>query len=331
MVFVGIDLHKTFLVADVQDSMGNSLASRRFDCAAPWRIFEFFEKIAPFQAVIEACGSYRWLHDLLAPLGDVVLAHPLRLKAIAAAPAKTDKLDAALLAQLLRAGLIPEAYVPGEPYRTLRDLTRARARLSRDAARVKIQMREILRRLNIHPPLKKLFGVRGRRWLAALQLDEIDAMVRDELLARLDHYEAHLKTFDEKLEAMLPRCPQAEALLELHGVRTFSALLILAEIGEPERFGDSRQLGAYAGLTARVNQSGGHCYMGRITRQGSPWLRWILVQVAMKLKAKDRQLGNLYQRVRKRSGKKKARVAVARKLAGICWSRLMRWQRRHAA
>ena len=90
-------------------------------------------------------------------------------------------------------------------------------------------------------------------------------------------------------------------------------------------------MGAYAGLTARVNQSGSHCYTGHITHQGSPWLRWILVQAAMKLVRRDRKLGNFYQRVRKRSGTKIARVAAARKLAGICWTRLMRWHRRHAA
>ena len=87
------------------------------------------------------------------------------------------------------------------------------------------------------------------------------------------------------------------------------------------------KVGAYAGLTARVSQSGQQCRHGHITHQGSPWLRWILVEAAMKLVRRDRQLGNLYQRIRKRSGAKIARVAAARKLAGICWVRLMAWRR----
>ena len=94
------------------------------------------------------------------------------------------------------------------------------------------------------------------------------------------------------------------------------------------RFRSARQVGSYAGLTSRVRQSGDHCYRGAITREGSPWLRWILVEAAMKATRKDPPLKNFYQRVRKRSGVKIARVAVARKLAEICWKRLVRWQQR---
>ena len=88
---------------------------------------------------------------------------------------------------------------------------------------------------------------------------------------------------------------------------------------------------AYAGLTARVHQSGGHGYQGSITRQGSPWLRWILVEAAMKAIRKDVALKNFYTRVRKRSSAKIARVATARKLAEICWKRLRRWHAEHAS
>jgi len=113
------------------------------------------------------------------------------------------------------------------------------------------------------------------------------------------------------------------------------------EIGEPERFRNGRQVGAYAGLTARVHQSGQTEHRGGIpastageadgSKQGSRWLRWILVQAAIKLVRRDEQLAAFYQRIRKRAGRNVARVAVARKLAGICWVRLRRWQREQAA
>ena len=108
----------------------------------------------------------------------------------------------------------------------------------------------------------------------------------------------------------------------------YSALLIVAELGEVERFRTAKQVGAYSGLTSRVHQSGGHCYRGSITRQGSPWLRWILVEAAMKAIRDDAALKNFYTRVRKRSSAKIARVATARKLAEICWKRLRRWHAR---
>lgn len=331
MHYIGIDLHKEFLVASVQDSNGSKVASKRINCCDTRRIKKFFDSHRPFRAVIEASSSYRWLYDLLSPLGEVTLAHPLQLRAIVAGRAKTDKLDAALLAKLLRAELIPESYVPPESYQRLRDLTRARARLSRHATATKNEMHALLRRRNIAAPFVTLFGPRGRRWLESLDLGPVDGILRDELLARLDHFDGALSMHDRMLDELAVSFPETESLTFLHGIGLYSALLIIGEIGEPWRFSDGRKVGAYAGLTARVHQSGSQSYTGHITRQGSPWLRWILVQAAMKLVHRDRKLGNFYQRIRKRSGMKVARVAAARKLAEICWLRLMRWHRTAAA
>jgi len=330
MHFVGVDLHKRFLVVRAEDDRGVRTGSGRFDSQDRTGILEFFEKMKPFRCVIEASCSYRWFHELVSPLGDVVLAHPLRLRAIVAGRAKTDKLDAALLARLLRAGLIPEAYIPPRGYQELRDLARARARLSQQASSTACELHALLTRENIRMPFANVFSKSAQRWLAGLDLSEVDGFLRDELLARMRHYRDEMAKLDVLLEEMSVRFPEHEALTMLHGIGLYSALLIIAELGEPERFGDARQVGAYAGLTARVSQSGEQSRHGHITHQGSPWLRWILVEAAMKLVRRDRQLGNLYQRIRKRSGAKIARVAAARKLAGICWSRLMRWQRRAA-
>ena len=149
-------------------------------------------------------------------------------------------------------------------------------------------------------------------------------------MQRIEHYDREMANLDESLDEIAADFPEIEALMDIHGVGVFTALLIVAEIGEPQRFPDGRKVGAYAGLTARVNQSGGHSYHGHITRQGSPWLRWVLVQVAMKVILKDVKLKNFYTRIRKRSSAKIARVATARKLAGICWVRLMRWHQLNA-
>ncbi len=136
---------------------------------------------------------------------------------------------------------------------------------------------------------------------------------------------------DRAIEEMGASFPEVEALLPIRGVGLYTALLIVAEIGEPWRFQNGRQVGAYAGLTAKVNQSGNHCYYGHITKQGSKWLRWSLGQVAMKVLPGDPELKRFYTRIRKRSTWGVARTAVARKLAGICWYRLMRWHNEHAA
>lgn len=330
MWHVGIDLHREFImVAAVRDG-GEAAAPVRISCRDTEAILKAFRSFGRFRAVIEATGTYRWLYDLLSPHGAVLLAHPFHLRAMIQRRSKTDKLDAQLLANLLRINQIPLAYIPPEPYQQLRDLVRCRARSGRELAEVKIRLRAMLARLNREAPFSVPFGVRGLAWFERQDFGPVENLVRDELLARMRHFTRHLAVLDRQLDETAKAFPQTEALLDIHGIALFSALLIVAELGEVERFRAAKQVGAYSGLTSRVRQSGGHCHQGSITREGSPWLRWILVEAAMKAIRRDTALKNFYTRVRKRSSAKIARVAVARKLAEICWKRLRHWQRTHA-
>jgi transposase len=330
MWHVGIDLHRQFIVIAAVHDDGKVIDPVRIACSETEELVKAVLALGRFRAVIEACGTYRWLYDLLSPHGTVLLAHPLRLRAMVQRRTKTDKLDAQLLANLLRINQIPLAYIPPEPYQRLREVVRCRARLSRELAEIKIHLRAILARQNRQAPYRVPFGVRGLAWFSRQDFGPIENLVRDELLARMTHFSRQIALFDRHITEMSHGFPQSEALLDIHGIGIFSALLIVAELGEVERFRAAKQVGAYTGLTSRVHQSGGHCYQGSITRQGSPWLRWILVQAAMKAVRDDAALKNFYTRVRKRSGAKKARVAAARKLAEICWKRLRRWHRAHA-
>ena len=331
MRYIGIDLHKQNIVVAVGDSRGSRLVSRTFSTGNVVPVILFFKRQTPFTAVIEASCSYRWLYDLLSPLGEVKIAHPLRLRAIVSGRAKTDKLDSAMLAKLLMAGMIPESYVPPRPYQDLRDITRARARLSRNATKAKNEIHALLARANCRAPYRSPFGPRGRRWLLKINLGAGADRVKSELVRRLEHYESELDAMDAELKNIAGMFPEIESLQDIHGFGLYSSLLVTGEIGEPWRFPSGEKVAAYAGLTARVNQSGSHSYHGHITRQGSPWLRWILVQAAMHVTRRDVKLRNFYQRVRKRSSAKIARVAVARKLAVISWVRLKMWHRRHGA
>lgn len=332
MWHVGIDLHRATVVLAAVNDIGEAMNPITIPCSDTAAIVDTVNALGAFRAVIEATGTYRWLYDLLRPYGAILLAHPMRLRAMIQRRTKTDKLDAQLLANLLRINQIPLAYIPPEPYQQLRDLTRCRARLGRQLAEVKIQLRALLARRNRESPYRTPFGSRGLGWFRCQDFGPIENMVRDELLERFHHYTKQMSVFDKRLEEMRPAFPQVEALADIRGIGLYSALLIIAEIGEVERFLAAKQVGAYSGLTSRVHQSGGHCYQGSITRQGSPWLRWVLVQAAMKaVHGDDAALKNFYGRIRKRSGAKIARVASARKLAEICWKRLRRWQREHAA
>lgn len=325
MWHVGIDLHRQTVVIAAVDDSGAAAAPVCVACQDAAAIDKLMRTLQPFRAVIEATGTYRWLYDLLSPLGTVLLAHPLRLRAMVQRRSKTDKLDSQLLANLLRINQIPLAYIPPENYQQVRELTRHRARLSRQAATAKTQIRSLLARHNLASPYRSACGVRGCHWFSQQEFGRTDNLVRDELLLRLKHYNTQLQMIDKELEQLRVEFPQVEMLLDIYGVGLYTALLIIGELGEVQRFRSARQVGSYAGLTPRVRQSGEHCYRGSITREGSPWLRWILVEAAMKAMRGDSRLKNFYQRIRKRSGSKKARVAVARKLAEICWKRLKGW------
>ena len=266
MWHVGIDLHREFVVMAAVRDNGEVMQPVRIACQETDSILELIRSLAPFRAVVEASGTYRWLYDLLRPHGTILLAHPARLRMILRR-SKTDKLDSQLLANLLRINQIPLAYVPPEPYQRLRDFVRCRAKLSQDRAEAKIKLRDVLARQNLISPYKKPFGPRGLAWFRSQDFGLVGNMIRDELLARLWHYDRQIAVFDEQLEKCRPDFPQTEAITDIHGIGLYSALLIVAELGEVERFRTAKQVGAYSGLTSRVHQSGGHCY------QGSPWLR----------------------------------------------------------
>jgi transposase len=331
MWHVGIDLHRSTLVIAAVNDSGQAFDPVTLLCRDEEAIIKTLEALRPFRAVIEASETYRWLHKLISPLGTVLLAHPMKLRIMIQRRSKTDKIDAMLLAQLLRIDQVPLAYIPSDEYQYLRDVTRYRVRLGREIGGLKCEVKALLARHNIWSPYRDMSGVRGVKWLLKQDFGIADNYVRDDLVERLRSVRLQVAAAQERLLEVSGRYPQVEALLDIHGVGLYTALLIIGEIGEAERFREGKQVGAYSGLTARVNQSGGHCYHGHITKQGSSWLRWALIEAAMKVIRRDVKLANFYTRVRKRSSAKIARVAVARKLAEICWKRLRRWHRLHAA
>jgi transposase len=313
------------------DDKSRRVRPRRFDCREPRKIHKYLLDQRPFKVVIEASGSYRWLYDLLSPDGEVVIAHPLRLRAIWSGRAKTDKLDAKVLADLLRGDLIPESYVPPEQYQTLRDITRARSRLVCGRTQAGNSVHAILAAANIEPPYKNCLGPRGLKWISSIEFGRVTGFIRDELVQRLAHFNAAVKRTDKLLDEIAPDYPEIEAIIDIRGIGLYSALLIVAEIAETDRFTNPSQVSASTGLTPRVRQSGQCDFHGPVSKQGSRWFRWILVEAAMKVIKGDRRLRNFYLRVKRRAGFARARVAVARKLSEICWKRLCDWHKAHKA
>jgi transposase len=280
-------------------------------------------------AVLEATGNWSYMYDVLAEgVEEVVLAHPKQVKAIAAAKIKNDRIDATTLAHLARAKLVPTSYAPPLEIRELRDLVRHRARLVKERTRHKNRIHHILARYNLHSPYSDLFGKGGRAFLEKIQ-DQLSAthqLLLDNYLQLVDSLGERLKPVDKALRAWAKADPRASLLTTMPGVGVYTAAVIVAEIGDVTRFPGPKQLCSFAGLVPSTRSSDGHIRHGRITKEGSPWLRWVMVLAAQKGPAASPRLADFYNRLLQRSGKKTARVALARKMLTIVYYMLGRNQ-----
>jgi transposase len=265
--------------------------------------------------VVEATSNWYWLCDLLEEIEvPVRLAHPLKTKAIASARIKTDKLDAATLAHLLRADLVPRAHLSSPQARLDRELLRHRVMLVRLRTGVKNRIHALLTRENLVYAKGGLFTRQGRQWLASLELHPVQRAVVDRLLALMEVLETLIQEATAEIRVRAEDDRVARLLCTIPGVGYYSALLIAAEIDGVDRFPDARHLCSYAGLVPSVRASGERTRLGHITKQGSPWLRWILVEICQKAASRHDFLGAHYRRVARRKGNGAAKVATARKL-----------------
>ncbi len=153
----------------------------------------------------------------------------------------------------------------------------------------------------------------GRQWLASLQLPAVSREVIEDDLALIDALQQLIDRLDWEVHQHARADPRVKVLTQLPGVGPFTALVLLAEIGDVSRFGSARKLAAWAGLTLTVRGSDRTVRHGHISKQGSAWVRWILCEAAQTAK-RHPQFAVSYQAIDRRRGKKIATTAVARKL-----------------
>lgn len=321
MECIGLDVHRHYTYYTRVDETGRVLAQKKVaNEALP-------EAIAPLnppcRAVLEATGNWGYIADLLEPLvEEVVLAHPLQVRAIAAAKVKTDKIDATILAQLLRTDLIPRAYLAPPAVRELRDLLRLRASLVRCRTSLKNKVRAILAKRGLCAPVTSLFGQAGRRWLAEQALPAIYRQAVDAYLVVIDALDGQISLVTQEIDRQADEREDVRWLMTIPAVGRYTALFILSEIGDLHRFPDGDHLAAYAGLVPSVRASGGRARLGPITKQGSPWLRWLLVETVHRAVRRPGCLRERYERLRRRKGAPVAIIATARFLATCIYAML---------
>lgn len=316
MEYYALDVHKLSTTYACMNQKGQVLRRGRVPTTREGIQGIFSSADGPACVALESTGAWCYVYDLLAMLGvQAVLAHPRRVKAIAAAKVKTDTVDAITLAHLLRTGLLPASYAPPPQVRAWRELLRTRQALVRMRTACRIRIHALLAKEGLLSPVSDLFGRRGRRWLAAQSLSPTHQCLADLLLTQADALTEGIRTLEARLHSALAEHPALPRLQKVPGFGFLTAAAFLAEVGEVTRFPRARYLVSYLGLAPRIRASGQRVRTGRLTKEGPPLVRSYLTQAVQGALRRPGPCQELYHRVGQRSSTQAARMAVARKLA----------------
>jgi transposase len=322
---IGLDVHRDFcVIATCEDGMVRSAGRVP---STPEGLCAFAESLlASDRVALEVTGSCWEVARLLEPYVDRVIVVSPDDTGITNARAKTDRLDARALASLLWKGELEAVWMPDERCRILRRRLARREQLVRSRSRAKNEIHAVLqRRLQGKPPCSDLFGVKGRQWLAALELpleerESVDAGIR-----HVEFLDTEIAAVERLIAQQALSWPEIRRLMTVPGVNLVCAASFIAAVGDHRRFMTSRKLVAYLGLDPKVRQSGETpARSGRISKRGSASARWALVEAAWSTVLQPGPLHAFYERTRNRRGHGKAIVATARKLAVLFWCMLTR-------
>lgn len=311
-MYLGIDVHKRESQVAVLDENGELVEEVRVENA---NLDEIAQQYAGSKAVIESTGNYYAIHDTLAEYLKVTVANPAKVRVIAEADLKNDRLDAKRLAHLLRADLVAESYVPPDEIRECRALVRGRKSLVNNRTKYANKIHGLLDQQGITRKVKPL-STKGREFLEELSLEAPWNSLLRAYLELIDSLTDQITRLEEAIERRAGSLRETQLLMSIPGVSYYSALLIYAELGGVERFDGAKQVVSYAGLNPVIRESGDSRFEGGISKSGSGWLRWILVQCAHVAvhTSHDEYLSRFYNRLARRKSSKEAIVATARKL-----------------
>lgn len=319
-MYVGVDYHKRYTVATQMDLQGVILSQVRLK-NDPESLRNYASSLPPGSKIaLEATEGWYYFYEMLeSACPEIYLAHPLKTRAIAEARIKTDKIDSTILAHLLRTNLLPTSYIPPREIRDVREILRYRASLVSLRTSIKNKVHAILSKNGVVMTYSDVFG---KKALCSLELLPLRSCYQQELqgyLQCIDTLKRLIAEVSETIKGLAEENPQARLLITIPGISYYSSLLIISEIGDIGRFPSSRKLCSYAGLVPRVHSSGGKTRYGSITKQGSKWLRWILVELSHHFVQGSPRLQSLYTRITRSHGKNTARVAVAREMLKIIY------------
>ena len=317
--FVGIDLHRRRSVIVRQSESGEQLSAVRIVNDPVALRLELEQAGSDPEVVLEATYGWYWAVDVLQACGARVhLAHPLGVTGFRYRRVKNDVRDAADLADLLRMGRLPEAWIAPPQTRELRELVRYRAKLVAIRSGLKAQIHAVLAKAGVLIAVSDLFGVTGRQGLARVPLGAAYAQRISSLLELINILDSHETRFAAMIAERLDTHAGYQAIQRLPGIGPTLAAVFVAEIGDVGRFTDPAHLCSWAGLTPRHRESDTVVHRGHITKQGSKAVRWAAIEAVQRHPTTPKIAADKH-RIEARRGKNIAKVAAARKLLTLVY------------
>jgi transposase len=317
--FVGMDLHRRRSVLVRMTESGEALETVRIvnDRGALAAVMAR-AGVDP-EVVLEATYGWYWAADALAESGACVhLAHPLGVKGFAYRRVKNDERDARDLADLLRMGRLPEAWIAPPEIRELRDLVRHRARMVHLRSSLRCQIHAVLANQGVTVPMSDLFGIAGNDLLDRVVISGAARARVASARRLLDAFDFEIDLFTKLTSGRLAKHPGFVAVQTLPGIGPVLGAVFVAEIGEVTRFRGPKQLASWAGLTPKHHESDTTVRRGRITKQGSRLVRWAAVE-AVQRAGEQTRIGAYRVRVGERRGRNIGTVAAARELTELVY------------
>jgi transposase len=316
--FAGIDYHKRFSIVTLGDGSGNVVLSGKRVPNDKEELKRFFMNYPGIECAVESCRGYEWFIDYLQELGLIVhLSNPYRTKLMVETRCKTDKVDSTKLMELLAIRFLPTCYQPTPAERLVRERLRWRAGLVRQSTTLKLKIHSLLDKENLGLGVERLFTQAGRENIANVPLSEPRKALLVEHMNLLGIYDDLLNSEQQEIRKMLKNSQNAQLLKTIPGIGAITALLLSAEIGDVARFKDSGKLAGYFGMVPKVSASADHYRIGRLTKQGSSHVRWMVNQAAWVAVQRSEVFAFHYRVVAARRGKQAAISSVARKLIRV--------------
>jgi len=317
MEYCGTDVHQNFTEVCILDEDG--VVRERSRIRSSRRGLErYFSSKPSLKVVLEAGGSSPWVSRLIADCGhDVTVCSPRRVRLIAESTLKNDEIDAEVLARLVRIdpGFLGSVRHRSEEAQILRSKLIVRSSLVEARTKWTNTVKGILRALGFRVPsgAPKTFSNRAR----SVKLPADVAVAIEPLLRQLEQVSDEIARCEEELKALASTMPEVVHLQSIPGVGLITSLYFVLTVEDPDRFQHSRDIAAFFGLRPTMRASGDVSTYGRITKQGDPEMRRLLIQAArglMRTRARC-YLQDWALKLKGRRGDAKAIVALARKMA----------------